>query len=145
MNADREPARSLIAATLAEGEKAYGNTHRGEMPSATAVDMDPPDGAFLVAYEDDRAVACGGIKRFDDETAEVKRMYVVPEARSRGLARSILTVLEDEARRLGYRCARLDTGPRQPHARKLYESAGYVAIPAYNRNAFADFWAEKRL
>jgi len=145
MNADREPARSLIAATVAEGEKTYGDTHMDKPPSASAAEMALPDGAFLVAYVDDVPVACGGLKRLDDETAEVKHIYVVPEARSRGLGRSILMALEDEARRLGYRRARLDTGPRQPHARRLYESTGYVAILVYNDNPFADFWAEKRL
>jgi GNAT superfamily N-acetyltransferase len=144
-NADREPARSLIAAVLAEGDRAYGEPEGGETPSATAAEMAPPDGAFLVAYEHGRPVACGGLKCLDDQTAEIKRMYVVPEARSRGLARSLLSALEEEARRLGYRSARLDTGPRQPHARALYESAGYAAIPAYNRNPFADYWGEKRL
>ncbi len=89
--------------------------------------MGPPEGAFLVAYEDGRPVGCGGLKRLDDGTAEIK-LYVVPEARSRGLGRSLLSALEEEARRLGYRRARLDTGARQPYARTLYGSAGYVAI-----------------
>ena len=57
----------------------------------------------------------------------------------------VLRALEEEGRRLGYRRARLDTGPRQPRARALYESAGYAAICAYNRNPFADYWGEKRL
>ncbi len=145
MDAGREPARSLIAATLAAGERAYGEPEEGEMPSVTTAEMAPPDGAFLVAYEHGRPVACGGLKRLDDRTAEIKRVYVVPEARSRGLGRSLLGALEKEARRLGYQSARLDVGPRQPHARALYESAGYAAIPAYTRNPFADYWGEKRL
>ena len=142
--ADREPARSLIVATLAEYERIYGNP-RGETPSATAAEMGPPEGAFLVAYEDGRPVGCGGLKRLADVTAEIKRMYVVPEARSRGLGRSLLSALEEEAKRLGYRRARLDTGARQPHARTLYGSAGYAAISDYNRNPYADYWGEKRL
>jgi GNAT superfamily N-acetyltransferase len=103
--ADCEPARSLIAAVLAEGEKAYGKLDPDELPSATPAEMTPPDGVFLVAYEQDRPLACGGLKRLDAETVEVKRMYVVPEARSRGLGRSLLAALEEEARRLGYRRA----------------------------------------
>ena len=145
MHADREPACSLIAAALAEGKSTYGEPERGEMPPATAVEMAPPEGAFLVAHERGLPVACGGLKRLDEGTAEIKRMYVIPAARGRGLGRSLLSALEEEARRLGYRSVRLDTGPRQAHARALYESAGYAAIPAYNRNAFADYWGEERL
>ncbi len=123
----------------------YGTAGAEESPADTAPEMSPPDGAFLVGFERDRPVACGGLKRFDAETVEVKRMYVVPEARGRGLGRSLLRALEEEARRLGYRRARLDTGPRQPHARALHESAGYVPIAAYNTDPVADYWGEKRL
>jgi GNAT superfamily N-acetyltransferase len=72
-------------------------------------------------------------------------MYVVPEARGRGLARRLLEALEDAARATGHRVARLDTGARQPHARALYESAGYRAIGDYNGNPYAVFWGEKAL
>ena len=90
-------------------------------------------------------MAGGGVKRLDDDACEIKRMYVVPEARGRGLARRLLDELEDAARGLGYRIARLDTGPQQPHAQRLYESAGYAAIGNFNANPFASFWGEKAL
>ena len=61
------------------------------------------------------------------------------------MARALLAALEDAARDLGYARVRLDTGPRQPHARALYESAGYAEIPDYNDNPAASYWAEKRL
>jgi len=99
--ADREPARSLITAVLSEGEKAYGKLDADELPSATPAEMIPPDGVFLVVYEQDRPLACGGLRRLNSETVEVKRMYVVPEARGRGLGRSLLASLEEQARRLG--------------------------------------------
>ncbi len=86
INADREPARSLIAATLADYEKVYGDTDLGDTPSATAAEMDRPHGAFLVAYDRDRPVGCGGLKRLDADTAEIKRMYVVADARGRASA-----------------------------------------------------------
>lgn len=105
INADREPARSLIAATLADYEKVYGDTDLGDTPSATAAEMVRPYGAFLVAYDRDRSVGCGGLKRLDADTAEIKRMYVVADARGRGVGRSTLIALEEEARRLGYRRA----------------------------------------
>jgi GNAT superfamily N-acetyltransferase len=72
-------------------------------------------------------------------------MYVVPEARGRGAARELLGALEDAARALGYARVRLDSGPGQPHARTLYESAGYQEIADYNGNPFAAYWAEKTL
>ena len=124
IDADREPARTLLAATLAEYQGIYGDVTLGEAPSAPAAEMTHPSGAFLVAYEGKTPVGCGGLKRMNAETVEVKRMYVVPAARGRGLGRAILDALEDEARRLGYVRVRLDTGPRQPRARALYESAG---------------------
>jgi GNAT superfamily N-acetyltransferase len=72
-------------------------------------------------------------------------MYVAPAARGRGVARALLTALEDEARRLGYEVARLDTGPHQPHAERLYREAGYAEIANFNANPLASFWGEKRL
>jgi putative acetyltransferase len=81
-------------------------------------------------------VACGGIARYDDATAEIRRMYVVPEARGRGLSRVVLDALEDEARALGYSLARLETGKLQAAAIGLYISAGFGPIPRYG--SFAD-------
>jgi len=115
------------------------------MPAGGAAELGPPHGAFLVGYEAGRALCCGGLKRLDDQRCELKRMYVVPAARGRGVARSLLVALEDAARRLGYSVARLDTGPRQPAARHLYESAGYAAIANFNGNPIASFFGEKRL
>lgn len=70
---------------------------------------------------------------------------MIPEARGRGLARLLLHELEDAARRLGYRVARLDTGPRQAHAQGLYESEGYVAVGNFNGSPVATFFGEKQL
>jgi GNAT superfamily N-acetyltransferase len=72
-------------------------------------------------------------------------MYVIPQARGRGVARVLLAALEERARELGYVIARLDTGPKQAGAQRLYESAGYVAIPNFNANPVATFFGEKRL
>jgi GNAT superfamily N-acetyltransferase len=77
--------------------------------------------------------------------AEIKRMYVRPAARSRGVARELLRALEDEARAMGYSAVRLDTGPKQVHGLALYRSAGYLEVPPYNDNPFACFWGEKQL
>lgn len=115
------------------------------MPRAGASELSPPGGAFLVGYADGRAACCGGIKRLDDRRCEIKKMYVVPDLRGRGVARVLLRRLEEEARRVGYAVARLDTGPKQVGARGLYESEGYAPIPDFNGNPVAVFWGEKPL
>lgn len=82
-----------------------------DMPKAGPDELNPPSGAFIVGYEDGVAICCGGIKRLDADTCELKRMYVIPEARGRGVARLLLAALEERGRELGYTIARLDTGP----------------------------------
>ena len=110
---------------LYEGEADIGPTREAPM-------FVEPDGVFLVVRDDDgSAVACGGVARFDDERGELKRMFVVPEARGRGLGRRLLVELEAEAQRLGYHALVLETGDRQPEAVGLYESSGYERIPCY--------------
>ncbi|HWE14217.1 MAG TPA: GNAT family N-acetyltransferase [Solirubrobacteraceae bacterium] len=116
-----------------------------QMPRAGAAELSPPDGAFVVGYHDDRRACCGGIKRLDDRRCEIKKMYVVPELRGRGVARALLGELEGVARGLGYEVARLDTGPRQVGARGLYESEGYAPLADFNGNPVAVFWGEKPL
>ena len=115
------------------------------MPKAGAAELSPPGGAFLVGYHARVAVCCGGVKRLDEQRCEIKKMYVVPEMRGRGVARALLHELEDVARRLGYPVARLDTGPRQGNAEGLYRDEGYAEIPDFNGNPVAVFWGEKRL
>ena len=138
-------ATGLVAAMVDEVSELYGRIDVPGAPSATPADFSPPGGAFVVLVEDGAAVAAGGIKRLDDEACELKRMYVVPEARGRGVGRALLVALEDEARRLGYAVARLDVGPKQPGAQRMYEEAGYRPIGDFNANPFASFWGEKAL
>lgn len=116
-----------------------------DMPKAGPAELGPPGGAFIVGFTDGDAVCCGGVKRLDERTGEIKKMYVVPQARGKGLARALLEALEGEARRLGYDVARLDTGPRQARAQRMYERAGYAAIPNFNGNPVATFFGEKSL
>ena len=146
-SAGESPARELIAAMVAEVQRMYGGSLDDDprSPSATPADFSPPGGVCLVGYEDGSAVSVGGVKRLDDETAEIKRMYVVPKARGRGAGRELLVALEDAARELGYARVRLDTGRDQPHARALYESVGYREIPDYNGNPYATYWGERDL
>jgi GNAT superfamily N-acetyltransferase len=142
---DQPPATDLVEAMIEEVAQWYGRIDTPDAPTATPQQMAPPGGAFVVIYEDDVALAGGGLKRLDDAACEIKRMYVVPEARGRGLGKLLLEALEAEARRLGYATARLDTGPEQPDAQRMYERAGYRAIDNFNANPFASFWGEKAL
>ena len=144
--ADSLVAVRLVAAMVAEMEALY------ELPegpglglTAPPADFSPPGGAFVVIYANGRPVAGGGVKRDEDGVAEIKHMYVAPAARGQGLGRRLLEALEDTARELGYARIRLDTGARQPHARAMYERAGYHPIGNYNGNAQASFWGEKIL
>lgn len=124
-------APQALAAALEEELLERYDGVVGSGPAPPVGDFEPPDGVFLVVWEGDVALACGGVCRYDDATAELRRMYVTPEARGRGLGRRLLGGLEDEARRLGYAFLRLETGDRQPDAIGLYVSAGYVPIPRF--------------
>ncbi|MDT3399535.1 GNAT family N-acetyltransferase [Streptomyces sp. B1866] len=105
----------------------------GDVTAMAAAHFDPPHGLYLLAYDTaDRPVATGGWRAqdhgdtgFSDGDAEIKRMYVVPEARGLGLARRILARLEDSARAAGRVRMVLETGLKQPEAVALYESSGY--------------------
>ena len=137
----------LVAAMRAEIAEIYDgmDLESARMPKAGAAELGPPYGAFVVGYEQGVPICCGGVKRLDERHCELKRMYVVPQARGRGVARELLHALERTARELGYLVARLDTGPRQPAAQHLYASEGYAAIANFNGNPVASFFGEKPL
>ena len=139
------PASELLAEMAEELNALYWTRSRLDLPKVESSDMRAPDGTYLVGWEGTRAVAGGGLRRFADGVAEIKRMFVRPSARSRGVAGELLAELESAALTLGYRVARLDTGPKQIHAIRLYEGAGFVPIDPYNDNPFACFWGEKEL
>jgi GNAT superfamily N-acetyltransferase len=115
------------------------------MPSAKPADFAAPAGTFLVGFREDEPVCAGGIKRIAPDAAEIKRMYVVPGARRRGVARTLLKALEDAARARGYAFVRLDTGPLQRGAMALYADEGYTEIANFNANPIAAYWGEKAL
>jgi len=145
--ADTGDAAELLAAMVAEMRDLYDglDLNAPGMPRAGPAELGPPGGVYLVGYRDGVAVCGGGLKRLPDGTCEIKRMYVVPGARRSGVARALLAALEDAARGLGYRVARLDTGDRQPHAQAFYEAAGYRRVGNFNDNPAAAFHGEKRL
>jgi GNAT superfamily N-acetyltransferase len=140
---DAPPAADLLAEMAVELNVLYDTPNRLDLPPLRAAELRPPDGVYLAGWEGERAVAGGALRRLDDDLAEVKRMFVRPAARSRGVAGRLLAALEDAARTLGYRRLRLDTGPKQANALALYRREGYVPIAPYNDNPFACFWGER--
>jgi len=108
-------------------------------------EMEPPDGAFLLLFEGEEPVACGGLRTLEAGLGEIKRMYVIPAARRRGHARRLLEALEDAARAIGLTRLRLDTNAQQPEALLLYEATGYAEIADYNGSRTATHWFEKTL
>jgi GNAT superfamily N-acetyltransferase len=131
-------AMLLIAEVQAEYVTRYGG------PDDTPLDplmFEPPLGSFYVGYlelGERRPVASGAWRAHDDveafgtrRTAEVKRMYVAPDARARGLARTMLAHLERTAAEAGAEAMILETGTAQPEAMALYESSGYTPIPSF--------------
>ena len=143
---DRSPGRELLAELIAYFNDIYPGRAARPGSVTTPDEMVAPHGVFLVGYEDGEAVAIGGLRPLEEiGVCEIKRMYVVPAARSRGAGRALLAALEDAARALGYERVRLDAGPEQRHSRALFADAGYVEIERYNANHIADYFAEKRL
>ena len=141
--ADEEPAASLLAAMARDIAAMYDGLdfNAADMPSAGPADF----ATFLVGFAGETPVCCGGLKPLGDGAVEIKRMYVVPAERGRGVARSLLARLESEASRRGYAVVRLDTGPRQLSAERMYRAAGYTEIGNFNANPKASYWGEKRL
>jgi GNAT superfamily N-acetyltransferase len=86
---------------------------------------------FLIAKNDGRAVGCGALRHISSEIAELKRLFVRPDHRGRGLSRRILAKLESAAAGFGHERIWLETGDKQPEAVGLYESSGYSRIPLF--------------
>jgi putative acetyltransferase len=89
----------------------------------------------IVAYENDQPVGCGAMKQFGPNSMEIKRMYVLPERRGKGIAGKVLLELEKWADELSYTKCVLETGKRQPEAIALYKKNGYNSIPNYGQYA----------
>jgi GNAT superfamily N-acetyltransferase len=143
---DTPAARACVRAYIAELAQRFD---AGFDPGApTPADDDAfvaPHGVFLLARRDEDAVGCGGLKRLDPATGEIKRLWVAPDARGLGLSRRLMAELETHARDMGLSHVRLDTNRALSEAQALYRKLGYVEIARYNDNPYADHWFEKRL
>jgi putative acetyltransferase len=123
-------AERLILALNAELSALYPEPGANHF-RLDAAEVAPGRGAFLVAYQNGRPLACGAIRLLSPETAEVKRMYVEPESRRLRVGRRVLDALEGEARKLGARELVLETGDRQTEAIALYSRAGFARVDAF--------------
>lgn len=129
---DGPVARAMIDAVQQEYVQRYGGPDDSPIDPA---EFAPPGGCFVVGYAGDEPVAMGGLRRAGADALEIKRMYVRPQWRGRGLSRVVLADLERRARDLGVRRIVLETGERQPEAIQLYETSGYARIDGYGHYA----------
>jgi GNAT superfamily N-acetyltransferase/DNA-binding MarR family transcriptional regulator len=113
--------------------------------SATDNEMSPPAGLFLIATLHGEPAGCGALKFHPGAPAEIKRMWVAPEARGLGLGRRLLSELETRAAARGVRTLRLETNRMLAEAISLYRSAGYREVAAFNHEPYAHHWFEKTL
>jgi len=127
---DSPVGRELVMELLTELAARYGGPDPDEPSPA---DLAPPRGCFLVAWLAGDAVGCGGVRAYDGDVGEIKRMYTRPGTRRRGIGRTLLDGIEERARTLGYARLVLETGTRQPEAITLYESFGYRLITSYGQ------------
>jgi GNAT superfamily N-acetyltransferase len=131
---DAPDSLELIAAVQQEYVVRYGGPDVTELSVA---EFAPPQGIFVIGRDAGQPVACGGVRLVEAHVGELKRMYVVPVARRRGIARALLTHLEHEAHKLGVTRLRLETGRNQPEAIALYASAGYSDTEPFGHYAGA--------
>ncbi|MRX44478.1 bifunctional helix-turn-helix transcriptional regulator/GNAT family N-acetyltransferase [Agromyces kandeliae] len=139
-------ARTSVAAYFAELASRFDI---GFDPARTRPTPDDefrePNGTFLVAFLHGEPVGCVGLKLHGDEPAEVKRLWVASSTRGLGLGARLLREVEAAAVALGVGVVRLDTNRTLTEAIAMYRSHGYVEIPDFNGEPYADFWFEKRL
>jgi GNAT superfamily N-acetyltransferase len=126
-------AADLVAELDADLVVRYGGG--GDPVHAPAGEFDGPGGQMLLATLGAEPVGCVGLRRLDHETAELKRMFVRPQARGRGIARALLAACEQAAVDLGYRHMWLETGTMQPEAVALYLSSGYEPVADFGQYA----------
>jgi len=139
-------AQRLIAALDAGLAELYPPEQRFG-PNLKAQHLEDGRGTFLVARDDSRAIGCGAIRLLDQTTAEVKRMYVEPDQRGKGVGRALLARLEASARQFGARRLVLETGTHSPDALALYRRAGFTQVDCWGEYATSptSVCMEKRL
>lgn len=130
-NADDINFRQLVA-LLDQDLKIRDGEDHGFYSQYNKVDK---IGHVVVALLENKPVGCGAFKEYSQDTAEIKRMYVLPELRGQGIAGQVLAELESWASELNYLNFILETGIKQPEAIRLYQKSGYKVIPNYGQYA----------
>jgi GNAT superfamily N-acetyltransferase len=139
-------ARRAVRAYVTElAQRFHGGFDPDLSISATDNEMSPPAGLFLIATLHGKPAGCGALKFHPGAPAEIKRMWVAPEARGLGLGRRLLSELETRAAARGVRTLRLETNRVLAEAISLYRSAGYREVVAFNDEPYAHHWFEKTL
>jgi GNAT superfamily N-acetyltransferase len=110
-----------------------------------SIDLAPPSGAFLVASQRGVVLGCAGMRFLPERVGEVKRLFVAPAARGRGLGARLMGELETIARGHAVSVLRLDTRHDLVESRRLYATLGYVEVPAFNDGRYAEHWLAKSL
>lgn len=122
--------------------REYADTRKGdpalegfpEEITALPGNYAPPDGNIILAYHNGKAAGCVAVRKLDEHICEMKRLYVSPMFRGKGVGRYLVEAILKQARLLGYARMRLDTIPGMQSAQMLYESMGFSEIPAYRNN-----------
>jgi DNA-binding MarR family transcriptional regulator/GNAT superfamily N-acetyltransferase len=117
----------------------------GQGSTARPHEVRPPNGAFVIAYLREEAIGCGAVKHHPNNVTDIKRMWLAESARGLGLGRRLLEHLEQIAREHGASEAHIETSDVLPEAIALYRSAGYLEVPPFNDEPFADRWFAKPL
>jgi GNAT superfamily N-acetyltransferase len=121
-------AHDLVERVQQEYVERYGGRDAAVVDAA---EFRPPAGVFLVAFVDGEPAGCGAWRVHGPGVVEVKRVYVVPAFRRRGLAQVLMRALEESAARAGHRSVVLNSGPQQPEALALYADLGYGPVPGF--------------
>ncbi|MBI3369712.1 MAG: GNAT family N-acetyltransferase, partial [Burkholderiales bacterium] len=128
-------ALALLREAAIEARALYPEIHTDPQAPWPTNAPTPPRGAYLVVYAQGRPVGMGAHRPLDGMTTEIRRMYVLRSQRRLGVARIILNALEQHAKAQGFGQLCLETGDRQQPAMRLYESFGFVRIPAFGEHA----------
>jgi GNAT superfamily N-acetyltransferase len=117
----------------------------GDAIERAGEEYNPPRGLFLLARDGDLVVGCGALVALDRARAEIKRMWVSPLTRGRGIGSRLLARLEEAAVEAGHSLVVLDTNADLVEAIAMYERAGYQQVEPYNDNPDAELWFEKAI
>ncbi|MFJ7750007.1 GNAT family N-acetyltransferase [Arthrobacter sp. NPDC097144] len=127
------PWSNPVGADLRAAQQSELNSRHDSASAEPAPPSAEDTAVFLVAYEKSsgQPLGCGGLRRLDDTTAEIKRIYVLPYARGSGVATAVLTALEYRARAAGYAVITAEAGSAQPDGRRFYQHGGYTVVPNF--------------